>query len=675
MGYLGRRIGLSQDQGNSNPSGADGAVGGGILDLIASGYFQRQGNVYNAPGITPTGLTASGGVINDFAISGTVYRAHIFTSTGPFNVTALSTDPNLDNNIDYLVVAGGGGGGAANNNRGGGGGAGGLRSNFPTIPSPMKTPSFTASVQDYAITVGAGGVGAMISGAGYINPGSNSSIGTAVVASGGAGGGNRLNDPAPGTYPSSPEMAGGSGGGGGSGPGGGTGGPTVNSPDPLTPQAQGNAGGNGNGSDPNYGAGGGGGAGAAGGNGSTTAGGAGGNGLQVLIAGPPASDQPVGTPGTNPGGGYFAGGGGGGVYTSSGRGTGGDGGGGDGGNNPGETSSTTGTQSTGGGGGGNHGKSGGSGIVVIRYKIGSVQTKKATGGAISFYGGKTIHAFTSSGIFEVTGGPISAEFFIVAGGGGGGYDAAGGGGAGGVVYHPGLTVADGPYAVTVGGGGAGSIAQPARGDSGVPSSIAFPTTYAATGGGGGGSRQQSGGGDGGSGGGGGRQNGNGGNSEQPSSNPGATEYGNSGGDAGAYAGGGGGAGSAGQPYPDQPNRMGWGGTGIQAPTTFRDPNARYGGAIPGGDPSGNDWGFAGGGGGGGFGVPEGSYGGSWTPSGRIPGGPYYGGGSGALDPPAPTTEATIGLVNSGGGGGGGNNSPAATGARGGSGIVLIAYPT
>ena len=40
MGYLGRRIGLSQDQGNSNPGGADGAVGGGLLDLFSNGYFQ-----------------------------------------------------------------------------------------------------------------------------------------------------------------------------------------------------------------------------------------------------------------------------------------------------------------------------------------------------------------------------------------------------------------------------------------------------------------------------------------------------------------------------------------------------------------------------------------------------------------------------------------------------------
>ena len=40
MGYLGRRIGLSQGSGDSSPGGADGAVGGGLLDLFANGYFQ-----------------------------------------------------------------------------------------------------------------------------------------------------------------------------------------------------------------------------------------------------------------------------------------------------------------------------------------------------------------------------------------------------------------------------------------------------------------------------------------------------------------------------------------------------------------------------------------------------------------------------------------------------------
>ena len=120
--------------------------------------------------------------------------------------------------------------------------------------------------------------------------------------------------------------------------------------------------------------------------------------------------------------------------------------------------------------------------------------------------------------------------------------------------------------------------------------------------------------------------------------------------------------------------MGWGGIGRQAPSTFQNPEARFGGKIPGGDPSGLDWGFAGGGGGGGEASPNGSFGGSFGPN-RIPGGPYYGGGTGALDSPSPTESNTPGGANTGGGAGGGNNGPSAIGARGGSGIVLIAYPT
>ena len=687
MGYLGRRIGLSQNQGDSNPGGADGAVGGGILDLFANGYFQRQGNIYNDPGIVLSGLIATGGVISDFTISGTVYRSHIFTSTGPFNVTSLSVDPNLDDNIDYLVVAGGGGGGEDSTTRGGGGGAGGLRSNFPTIPAGMKTPSFTASVQDYAITVGAGGAGASISGPGFINPGSNSSIGSVVVASGGGGGGNRLNDPAPGTYPSSPEMAGGSGGGGGSGPGSGVGGPTVNSPDPLSPQAQGNDGGNGNGSAPNYGAGGGGGAGAAGQGGTSSAGGNGGNGLQVLIAGPPASDQPVGTPGFAPGGGYFAGGGGGGAYESSGRGTGGDGGGGDGGNNPGETSSTAGTQSTGGGGGGNQGKSGGSGIVVVRYKIASVSTAKATGGLVSFYGGKTIHTFIGSGTFATTSDWSAAdvEYVVIGGGGSGGLKQylSGGGGAG--AYRTGTTpIGAHPVSTTiqVGGGGVvnelGPAATPAAAD-GTPSYFGTPIT--APGGGGGGTYEFPGDGrPGGSGGGGaGSSTPGSGSPATGASFPGTigatptTGWGHAGGDGEGSANyGGGGGGGAGGPGSDGTTSVGGdGGLGIQLPATFRNPASTVGApgptspSVTGADTSGKYY-VAGGGGGSMY--PTG------TPAapGGGPGGPYAGGGAGGAG-----NSGGDGGTNTGGGGGGQERGPGPStqAGRGGSGIVIVAYPT
>ena len=103
MGYLGRRIGKSQDTGNTNPTGSD--VGGGLLDLFSNGYFQRQGNIYNAPGAAPAqGLTATGGVISDYVSGPTVYRAHIFTSSGTFEVESLSTDPALPDTVEYLVT-------------------------------------------------------------------------------------------------------------------------------------------------------------------------------------------------------------------------------------------------------------------------------------------------------------------------------------------------------------------------------------------------------------------------------------------------------------------------------------------------------------------------------------------------------------------------------------------
>ena len=108
MGYLGRRIGVSQAKAGPSSSDGAGGTGGGILDLFASGYFQREGSIYNAPGIAPRGLAASGGIISEYTDSGTVYRAHIFNSSGSFTVSASS------GTVDYLVVGGGGGGGDDN---------------------------------------------------------------------------------------------------------------------------------------------------------------------------------------------------------------------------------------------------------------------------------------------------------------------------------------------------------------------------------------------------------------------------------------------------------------------------------------------------------------------------------------------------------------------------------
>ena len=65
------------------------------------------------------------------------FKTHIFTASGPFNVTSTASSA-ANNTIDYIVVAGGAGGGAE---QGGGGGAGGFRmSNGLGLPGPTTSP-------------------------------------------------------------------------------------------------------------------------------------------------------------------------------------------------------------------------------------------------------------------------------------------------------------------------------------------------------------------------------------------------------------------------------------------------------------------------------------------------------------------------------------------------------
>ena len=680
MAHVNRRIGKSSETAIDT---ADG-TGGGVLDAFLHDYFNRSGNLYNAPGIIPvTGMTATGGVISDYTSGSNVYRAHIFTSSGTFNVTALGTNNPTAESVEYLVVAGGGGGGGA---QGGGGGAGGLRTNLSGHPLAGSAFPVSTSPGSYTVTVGGGGASDNTPGNSG-TAGQNSVFGSITSQGGGAGGG-----------------TGGSAGPGGSGGGnadratpnvGGTGNRETGTTNPAP--TQGNDGGAGSGS-PNQSGGGGGGAGSAGTDGTAPPGegGDGGNGVQVLIAGPPASDQPIGTPGPVSGKGYFAGGGGGGTHPNvNNGGEGGYGGGGDGANSytsPSDPSTLVATVSTGGGGGGGGGGGptgtpgghGGSGIVVVRYQIGTTNTAKATGGAISFYGSKTIHTFTSSGSFTNTSGsPLTVDHIIVAGGGSGGGQRGGGGGAGGVrTSIPGLmpatvdsqvTVSPGaPNAVSVQvGGGAAAASGPfpggVRGANGTPSYFGTPLTAPGGGGGGGDSTPTAPGLAGGSGGGGAGYNGVAAGGASPHSDP--DRFGYPGGTASFTgprygAGGGGGAGGAGSNGGG--SDAGDGGVGKQLPPAFRDPQSSVG--APG--PSGTYW-IAGGGGGGIYnaGAPNKGLGGG-------PGGPYAGGGDGA--PGSPGVAGGSGLENTGGGGGGGSNGDASyynRGGHGGSGLVLIAYPT
>jgi len=314
------------------------------------GWINVQDSTSNERGLNF--VTATGG--NAVVTCGN-FKTHIFTGPGTFAVSGIS-NCGTNNIMDYVVVAGGGGTGNTGCQRGGGG-AGGFRiSNQLSLPAPTISPlanptGLTATVASFPITVGAGGAAG---GSPTANNGANSIFSTITSAGGGGG------------YcsPSETGKPGGSGGGAASSPAG-----SGNTP-PVSPP-QGNPGGTGSRSGPHYGSGGGGGAGASGANGTSGSAGCGGAGSYIAdtFIGPTASSY--GTPGPVSSTRYFAGGGGGGgegVY-----GAGGVGGGGDGSSNPG-SQAEDGTVNTGGGAGtGNDclpaGKSGGSGIVMIRYKF------------------------------------------------------------------------------------------------------------------------------------------------------------------------------------------------------------------------------------------------------------------------------------------------------------------
>ena len=235
--------------------------------------------------------------------------------------------------------------------------------------------------------------------------------------------------------------------------------------------------------------------------------------------------------------------------------------------------------------------------------------------------------------FENLSSSFSADFLVVAGGGGGGPNHGGGGGAGGYIYTTGASLSAAvPYSLDVGIGGDGSSSGFA-GDSGGDSTFNITT---ATGGGGGGYNNSTGV-TGGSGGGG---------SRGAAAGSGTSGQGNSGGTGGTFsAGGGGGASAAGSNGSTYVGGNGGAGTAnsITGTSVF----------------------YAGGGGGNGYTAS----GGTGGVGGGGNGGQYGGGGE---------YIGTNGALNTGGGGGGSYSNSGTfqlQGMNGGSGIVILRYPT
>jgi hypothetical protein len=261
--------------------------------------------------------------------------------------------------IEALLVAGGGGGGAYHS--GGGGGGGGV----------VYNTSISIDIGTFPVVVGTGGTGGIgQSGVGettHSTKGNDSTFKTYT-----ANGGGKARDHAGGGDPNGGCGGGATGYQGGSSFTGGTG-------------SQGGNGGNSDGNAPNYGGGGGGGLGGNGANGTSSVGGDGGPGTAYTISGSSVTYGGGGGGGANGGTGGSGTGGGGNAGSTGGNGTDGLGGGGGGGN------SSSGSDT---------GGDGGDGVVIIRYITGTVT---ATGGTITTSGGYTIHTFTTSGDFVVSG--------------------------------------------------------------------------------------------------------------------------------------------------------------------------------------------------------------------------------------------------------------------------------
>ena len=286
----------------------------------------------------------------------------------------------------------------------------------------------------------------------------------------------------------------------------------------------------------------------------------------------------------------------------------------------------------------------------------AADTAEATGGTVTQSGGRTFHTFTADGTFTLNASVGTVEVMVIGGGGGGGAVSGGGGGAGNmIIVTSALTV--GSYTVTVGPGGAGGTVS-TNGGSGTQSRFtATGIDIRGLGGGGGSTEGVAGGGNGGGGGGGsggtesfGGVLGLGTTTGMTSVYNAAFDGGDNPGSANIGPAGSGGGGTVSAGLGVSAITPAEGGDGGEATLYY---GTYYGG------------------GGGGSAAPTGAYG---APQKGRGGGtaPPNSGGNGSLG--ATSTQAQVGVANTGGGGGGGEDATGGyAGAAGGSGIVIVSY--
>ena len=162
--------------------------GADLFGMLVSGKSKDYHTFKSATrGAAAEGMSASGGILNEFTQNGNVYRSHTFTGSGNFVVESLSSD--FPNTVEYLVVAGGASAGAQ---AGGGGGAGGLKSTDPAVPTDRRGSAVPVAVASYPVVIGAGGATASVANINRGQPGGTSSFaynGGTISCDGGGGGG------------------------------------------------------------------------------------------------------------------------------------------------------------------------------------------------------------------------------------------------------------------------------------------------------------------------------------------------------------------------------------------------------------------------------------------------------------------------------------------------------
>jgi len=214
------------------------------------GWINVQETSSSVTGLNPYVTASVSGACNTLTPSGD-YMIAKFVSPGTFCVSsggsAAPCSGTGSNLVDYMVVAGGGGSGGNYQHiqGGGGGGAGGFRASPGTASgcyaaSPLGAAPAVAlpvSILGYPITVGGGGSGGTRNGCVAATSGADSilALSSTITAAGGGGGGNPSAGPNPSTG-----FNGGSGGGGA-----GNGGSAGSGNTPPTNPSQGSSGGNG----------------------------------------------------------------------------------------------------------------------------------------------------------------------------------------------------------------------------------------------------------------------------------------------------------------------------------------------------------------------------------------------------------------------------------------------